>query len=693
MRRVLKRGVQPSLGDEPLRGTGPARALLSASVVAGVCGAGAGQPLAVDEGPVVVGERTDELKGFDLDRFSISLDLFSRYLGTQQRSPTAGDRDDTELLLRESLSVSSRFFLGHKNLTDVTADFSIGLEDNFIDSETRGLTNEHETGLFNQFDVNALILGEGPAPVRLFARRNESLLDRAFVGSIDSRTTEFGGSVSAFRDTVPTTLTYTHRIIEQEDQLGVTDDELIQDTLQLQSLWNIEQNQRLTLNYTLDVVDETRARSGGTSFTRHDAILVHNYTFGGDKRHDLRSQLQVLDQSGDFAQQRLRLFETLMLRHTPTLETRYDLTAESQTNGGQEQQFLSGLFTLRHELFESLITTFFAGGNYTALTDDDFTSSQLLTGLNFEYTKQVPLGRLDLSLSLNFNHQEDSERGQVISFLDRSLSFPQAGPLLLSGRNIIPGSIVITNTAGNRLFREGLDYRLTSFPDRIELRRVIGGAIRNGDTVLIDYDLGPEPAATIETLGASLAGRYTITEGFAAGLSPYVLFRDVSQDVSPEDPSRIAFDVRTVQLGVDYLVGPFTFNAEYEDQERAIASFDALRASARYQRTLGLNSYVRADLSHETINFRDTSSTIDFERALAEWGYAFQNGMQFALRGLYRNERDSLAGDTQGFEQSLEFNWRVRQTTIGVSLRNSMLEGDNVSTDSQTAVFSFRRTF
>ncbi len=67
--------------------------------------------------------------------------------------------------------------------------------------------------------------------------------------------------------------------------------------------------------------------------------------------------------------------------------------------------------------------------------------------------------------------------------------------------------------------------------------------------------------------------------------------------------------------------------------------------------------------------------------------------MQVSLRGLYRNERDSVAGDTQGFEQSLEFNWRVRQTTLGLSLRNSMLEGNDVSTDSQTAVFTFRRTF
>ncbi len=642
---------------------------------------------------MVVGERTDGLKWFELDRLSTSLNLYSRYLRSQQSSPTAGDRTDTELLLRETLGVSSRFFLGHRNLADVTADFSIGLEDNFIDSETQGIENAHETGLFTQFDVNSLILSEGPAPVRLFARRNESLLDRAFVGSIDSRTMEFGGSVSTFRDTAPTTLTYTHRVIEQEDQLGVTDDQLIQDSLQLQSLMNIGLNQRLTVNYNLDLVDETRVRVPGTSFTRHDAILVHTYTFGGEKRHDLRSQLQILDQSGDFAQQRVRLFETLTLRHSDTLETRYDAIAETQTNGGREQQFLSGLFTLRHRLFDSLVTTFNAGGNLTSLPDDDFRTSQFLTGLNFEYTKQVPLGRLDLSLGLNFNHQEDSARGQVISFFDTRQVFPAAGPLLLSGRNIIPGSIVLTNTSGTRVFREGLDYQLAGFPDRIELRRVIGGAIGDGDAVLVDYDLGPEPAATIQTIAASLAARYTLTEGFLSGLSPYLLLRDVSQDISPEDPSRIPFDIRTVQFGMDYLVGPFTFNAEYEDQDRAIASFGALRASARYERLLGLNSYVRADLSHETIDFRDGGSTIDFERALAEWGYFFSNGMQVSLRGLYRNERDSVAGDTQGFEQSLEFNWRVRQTTLGLSLRNSMLEGNDVSTDSQTAVFTFRRTF
>lgn len=671
----------------------PHPGLVSATLLSAAVGVATGQPAAEDEGPVIVGERSDGFKTFELDRLNASLDFYSRYLRSHQSSPGVPDRTDTELLFRESLGVSSRFFLGHENLIDVTADLSLGIEDNFVDNQSQGLTNEHETGLFTLFDVNALILGEGPAPVTLFARRNESLLDRAFAGSIDSRTTEFGASVRTFLKTVPTTLRFSHRILERDDQAGLTDETLTQDTFQLQSLWDSGTGHRISLNYDLDLVDEQRARTNDTSFTRHDAILVHTYQFGSDDQHDLRSQLRLFDQSGDFEQQRVRLFETLTLRHSPTLETRYDAVLESRETRGQSQQFASGLFTLRHELFDSLVTTFNAGGNHTALPDDDYTSTELLTGLNLEYTKRVPFGRLDLSLTLNFNHQDDSARGQTISFFDTPQVFPAAGPLLLSGRNIVPGSIEITNTAGTRRFAQGLDYTQLSFPDRIELRRVIGGPIGDGDRVLIDYDLGPEPAATIQTLAGGLSARYTVYEGLAAGLSPYAQFRDLSQNISPASADRTPFDSRVIRVGADYRFGLFTFNAEYENQDNSISPFDAARASARYEKLLGLNSFLRVDLSHETIAFGNGGSTIDFDRALAEWGYAFSNGMQIRIRGLYRHESDSVSGDSQGFEQSFEFSWRIRQTTIALSLRNSLLEGEDVNTDSQTAVFAIRRQF
>lgn len=650
-----------------------------------------GQP---DEGgPVIVGDRDKSLRFLILDEFSASLDFYSRYQRNSIDQHGQPKITDTELLFRETLGISSRFFLGHPNLADITADANLGLEDNFIDNDTLGLSNEHETSFFNEFNINALILGEGPAPLTLFARRNESLLDRAFIGSVDSRTTEYGASVQLFRDVAPTMITYTHRIDELEDALAINDDRLTQDTFAVQSLWTPNDRHRLSFDYTLDLVDENRASGFDTSFTRHDATAIHEYRFGADERHTLRSNLRLFDQSGDFEQTIVRLLETLNLRHTDKLTTRYDLTIEHRDVSGQPQNLYRGEFVLRHQLFDSLTTTLNAGGSRFELSEENFTSDEFHAGVDWEYTKSVPYGRFDASLGFNGAVQEDSERGQVINILDTPRVFPDALPITLSGPNILPASIVVTDLSGTRRYVEGIDFRQDNFPDRIELRRLVGGLIAENQTVLIDYALGPEAAATINTFVITIAGRYTVEEGHLAGLSPYAQYRDVSQTISPSSPSRIPFDVRAFRGGVDYYIGSLTLNGEYERQESSISPFNAWRASARYDRRFGLNTFVRFDYTHEFVDFDDTDGTIDLDRVLAEVGYRFDFGLELRLRALYRNERDSLIGNSEGFEQSLELNWQIRQTSLFASLRNTMQESGNVSTDSQNFIFGFSRRF
>lgn len=670
----------------------PSQPGLIAVVLAGAI-PGVARAQAVDEGPVVVGERTERLRFFILDRFDASLDFYSRYRRDKRETEGTPTRTDTELLFRESVGVSSRFFLGHPNLADVNASASIGIEDNFIDSDSLDLSNEHETSLFTQYDVTALILGEGPAPLTLFARRYESLLERAFIGSVESTTTEFGASVRMFLDTAPTTLTYTHRIEDQDDDFGFNDSTLTQDTFSIQSLWNPNQRHQFSFDYVLDLVDESRALGFDTNYTRHDASLVHQYRFGSDEQHDLRSNLRVFHQEGDFEQTLVRLLETLTLRHSDTFDSRYDLTLENRDIRGQAQQVYRGLITLRHRLFDSLVTTGTLGASRFELSDEDFTSDEFRAGINFEYVKQVPYGRLDASMGLNLTHQEDSSRGRELVFLDSPRTFPDAAPITITGNTILPDSIVVTDSTGTRRYIEDVDYRLRAFGDRVELQRLIGGLIAENETVLIDYTLGPDVATTVDTFAFVLAGRYTIEEGFLTGLAPYFDFRDISQSISPSSATRTPFDVTSIRAGADYRVGRFTFNGEYEHQDSSVAPFDALRASARYEHRLGLNSFLRLDYIREMIDFEDSGGSIDLDRVLAEYGHRFSNGLEVRVRGLYRNERDSLAGDTEGFEQSLELDWQIRQTTLNASIRNAMLESANEKTESQTFAFGLRRLF
>lgn len=644
-----------------------------------------------DEGPVIVGESRERFRDFELDRFEASLQFYTRYLNDRIKQNGAPTRRDSELLFRESLGISTRAFIGHRNLIDLTADASLGFDDNKIDSDSQGIFNEHESDLYSEFNINALILGKGPAPVNVFARRSQSLLDRSFAGSIDTTTTELGANVRLFAETAPTTLELTHRTEDLNDRLGLVRDNRTEDTLTLLSNWRPGERQRLSLDYTLKFVDEQR-RTVDTNYTRQTGQVIHELDFGPENEHDLRSALLFRNQSGDFRENTLRLTETLSLHHSDTLRSRYNLTLEDRDVSGQTQRLAQGRAIVRHELFASLVTTASAGASRTEVPNDDFTRDEFDADVNFEYTKRVPYGRFNASVSLAALRLDESDRGRPITIFDAPRTLSSGVPALLFGGTILEDSLVISDLSGSVFYTDGLDYTSTAFSDRLELLRIITGSIAEGQTVLVDYTLGPEPAATVDTLSYALAARYTVERGSLRGFSPYAEYRDVSQKISPAG-SRIPIETTTLRYGADYRVGQLTFNGEVENRDSSVSPFDALRASARYDQRLGLNSYMTVNLSHEDFDFNSSRGSLTIDRAFLDGVQELTDGLTLRLRLLYRMENDSLSGDTTGFEQTVELNWKLRQTTMFLSIRNSDLETDDAQTQSQAIAFGLTRRF
>ena len=60
---------------------------------------------------------------------------------------------------------------------------------------------------------------------------------------------------------------------------------------------------------------------------------------------------------------------------------------------------------------------------------------------------------------------------------------------------------------------------------------------------------------------------------------------------------------------------------------------------------------------------------------------------------VWRYEDDTSQGIVQGFEQQLDVNWRYRQTSVFVALRNSDLDSDVTETDNRSILIGFRREF
>lgn len=665
-------------------------ALAALGLVAG--GAGARQPEDDEEGPVIVGERRGRYTPFELARLEASLDFFIRQRRDERKQRGQPTTVDTETQLRSNLILDTEFFLGHKNLLDVNANLQFGVERTDLESDTQ-LESERDTTFFDQYDIRGLLLGEGPAPTTLYSRRDETLLDRRFAGSIRSIATETGFITTIRSEAAPTTIQFFHREEDQSDQSDTADFAIVQNAFSVQSTLRLSDRQQLDIDYTFNRVDENQGSTFGDAFDRHDGTITHNLGFGEENRNSLRSSLRYYSQSGNLDQKFVRLDERMVLRHTDNLQTQYDLTFLRQENSGNTQNLVRGNASLIHHLFESLTTTASVGGIHIEVPGD-FSSDELFTNLVLDYVKRVPYGRIEVNLGAAFNRQNNSERGSTLSAINEPHTFRDPFPVTISRRNIVPSSVVVTNLGGLRVFQRGDDYTLDAFQDRVELRRVVGGAIAEGESVLVSFDIGPEPGSEISTTGVSASLRYSITEGWLEGLAVYGSFRQIDNSIQTANPSQFVLDdFQDLIYGGEYRLRGYTFSAERQNHDSTIQPFDATRLEARLDQRLSRGSALRVSLTRESIDYTDEDRSVDLNRIVARWSHRLDRSLDFNVRLEYRDEQDSVSGDVSGFEQSLELNWNKRQTTAYLQFRNSMLDSESEETNSRTIAFGFRRSF
>lgn len=668
-----------------------------------------GGPLAVvafaqsDAGPVVVGRR-DAFRAFNLEHLSAAIELYAEDQRDEIESEGRPDRTDTETTLRSDLELSGRGFIGHRDLVDLNAVVRLGLEQIDTDSggfavgqdvnevDNFGLSREDtNTRIF--FDINALILAQSDTPLTLYARRDQVTLNREFSSDIDSTNTEIGAMLRLRIKDAPTFIHAFHREIDQDDRLDVSDFDVTQDTVIVRSNISLSDNQSLIIENTFDSVEESQAPAFENSFTRNDLLVQHQVNFGPDDSSFLRSTGRIFDETGEFAFRRYRIDELLRLEHSDDFETRYNLNYEEQDRQSERQEFLRGSVTARRQFFDSLVATVTGGGSDLEI-DDGFESQEVFGDINLRYTKRVPYGRFHASGGVGFNQEDNSARGNPTTVRNLPIVFPDALPAVIDRTNVDPASIVVRDAAGLQVFIEGVDYTVRLFPDRIELRRVVGGDISPGETTLVDFTVGPEPAATIDTLTSSIALRYTIGEGFLAGLSPYLEYQEINRSIDSRAPELfLVDDVRDLTYGLEYRRGPFAFLAEQEHRESEFSPFDQTRIEGRYEQRLGRRSRVSLNLTHEEIEFTNEDETTTLNRAIFRYDGNIRENLQLGLHLELREEDSDNFGDSTGFEQDIELIWRRGRTTIEVSFSNAILDSDIEDRTSQTFIFSLRREF
>jgi hypothetical protein len=645
-----------------------------------------------DQGPVFGAQVKRPF--FNIDAWSGELTL--EYLKTTQdnKSPQVREKADEDLFT-ESLTLSTHGSIIHPNLIEFDASGTLDLRqrDFTATSTITGDLASRGDDVSGQFDLNATILRNQVTSYTLIAQRAETTVNRDFGPTLIQTTQTYAAGVDVKAKTFPMRAQIAHTETSLDDPAGLQGFNSSQDSFVYGVQWNIAPNSHLSANYTYYNTDQKADLGLPVKFETNELNLFHTYTFGENQKNALLSSLNYFNQSGDFATDRLRFEERLDLQHSDTFQTyyRYDFTQDSRDAFDQTTHDLEAGF--RHQLYKSLFTTGSLGYTFQDVSGVEKTN-ELYARLEFDYTKKVPLGTLGLNLSLNYDYRTSDSQGGTLQFINQPFAFSEPLGIEIVQQNINPNSIVVKDASGSRVYIPGIDYIVVSAPDRTEIRRVIGGAIPPSANVLVDYNVASLPSNDQSTYGYGLGGSYLFERGPLKGLLLYARYFSQDQSISAEQADQfIPESIRDTVVGARYRRGPFTVGAEQQWHASELAPFDSTRFDASYSQAVLRDAFITLSADYNILDYKDINDRVEYLNLTASLDY--QLGLHWHIIGTaaYRDQKDSLFGDTTGYEEQLQLVWQQRQTTVNFVVRNVNLESDTQDSNYQAFQIVIRRSF
>jgi hypothetical protein len=652
-------------------------------------GQAVGAPAADDEGPVIIGQRR-QYERFHLDRPDVALDLTNVY--QRDRTTSAGSTTTSEqFVLEQVLELATHGYVLSPNFFDLTLSGSAGLDETWVSTtDASGSASDSSISTLYEWDVQGIFQPNGPSPLTLYSRREQGWIFREFGPALETVTTDTGATLELRSRKLPTRFGVSHLESEQSGFEETDDFDYTRDAFNWHTTYLPTDNQTVNWDYNFARVDQRGVTD--QQYQTHDARLSHELVFGQRRRNSLTSTLNYYTQSGDINLERFRFDERLRLQHTDNFRTRYDYTYDQTNVGGSDNSRHRASAGFTHQLYDSLTTTGDVGVQRSEAGGG--TADEIFAAIDFAYRKQVPLGLFSANLGLAWSRQNSESQSEPIPVIDQPAAFGDAQPIVITGGNVDPNTIVITDPSGLLIYQPGVDYTITQFPDRVEIDRVIGGQIGAGQAVVLDYQLMPLPAA-VTTSNAFTAGvRYDFQKGPLKGLTLYTHYAQANQDIDTDNPGAFVLNEFTdVAYGVEYRFWYVTLGAEHQDHDSTINPFEADRLFARYSQRVQDNTLVALNASYTAITYFEPPNQLDLFTLSAQLQHRFSPRLTGTLTVLYRNEDDGLRGRTTGFEQQLELRWRHRQTQLYTLLRNAQL--DNVDQDQsfQFVQLGLRRQF
>jgi hypothetical protein len=213
--------------------------------------------------------------------------------------------------------------------------------------------------------------------------------------------------------------------------------------------------------------------------------LKNSYTFDDKRQQSLNSFISGTDQRGTDEFKRLQVYENVnfTLPHNLSLLGNYSFTEIQRTELTTKQQNTGAV--LRHKLYESLTSSLIY--EYNHINNTYYIESFHRPGIDLQYNKTIPGGRLSLASSYFRLHQRRDSDSSLIPIMSEPHVLRTGEIELLDKPHAVPGSVVVKDITGTIIYQLNFDYLLIERNAYLEITRVPGGQIAENAAVYVDY--------------------------------------------------------------------------------------------------------------------------------------------------------------------------------------------------------------
>lgn len=485
----------------------------------------------------------------------------------------------------------------------------------------------------NRFHILSSFLREKPYAFSLSADKTREIQNREFFERQVIDSTKYGGHFGFKNDFVPADFSFSNdaKTINratrpsqdfEDDQVGV-------------SLSNESEVAGATrFDFTQDKFSRTESGVPDQNGTSHDINLSNQKNLPGDKERLLTSLAHFYELTGTRDSSIVSLNERLDIRHDDFLSSAYSYDFSERSASDIDTQDNRFNIDFRHQLYESLNSTL----NLHYFNSDATNFSQNLYGLslNEDYVKKLgKIGRVSSGVGLNYDEEQRKAPGNIVSIIDEPHTLTTGSVALLDRPDINISTVVVTNTDGTITYTLDVDYQLTPVGSRLQIQRLPGGSIANGQQVLAVYQASSSPFFKFNTLTGNYHARVDFLDDLVGIF--YRLTRESHPRVKGEENAVLQTLADNI-YGLDFNYKNFKIEWENEDYDSSLSPYkrQGLKESLLFSPTA--KSTYMLQSSQSRLRLTDTQETQEFYDVISRYMLTINPATRLNLEAGYRRQ-------------------------------------------------------